>query len=261
MDLKMLRVQILFFLILLVLPHLVKCQDATPIASFRVIDEVSGYPVVMAHIINRTQREAFVSDLLGYFRMSVAIGDTISISSLGYQKLIIYSWGQYSKDSMFYTVKLKPRDYDLKELKFVWYSTYDKFLKGFKELELHKTREDIDLERIRGYFNRSVNKLSLVDLPKPTAGLGFGKDWLAKQNEKLKEKLEKERIQRLIERKYSTGIVEILTGLKGNEVHWFMEYCGFTEEYLLKASDYEIRQRILDKFKIYNQDKTSKDKK
>jgi hypothetical protein len=89
----------------------------------------------------------------------------------------------------------------------------------------------------------------------------FGIDWLAKQNEQLAEKLKKESHRRAVERKYSAGIVSALTGLTGNEVYWFMEYCAFTDEYILKTSDYNIRNRILDKFKIYNVNKSSKDKK
>ena len=35
----------------------------------------------------------------------------------------------------------------------------------------------------------------------------------------------------------------------------FMEYCDFTEGFLLLASDYEVRKRILDKFEVYKKEK------
>jgi len=260
MDLKTLRAQI-FFVLILLLSSYVKSQDTTTLIKFRVVDEVSGNPVVMAHIINSTQKEVSVADMLGYFRIPVAIGDTISISSLGYFSTILYSWGQYSKGLMFNTIKLKPRNYNLKELKFIWYSNYESFLKGFKDLKLPLTKEEIVTEKINTYFKKSISSLNLINMPKATSGLAFGEDWLAKQNEKFVAKLEKERVRRLIERKYSAGIVEALTGLKGNELFWFIEYCAFTNDFVLKTSDYEIRLKILDKFKIYNQDKTTNEKK
>lgn len=230
--------------------------DSLKIVNFRVVNSLSGKPVELAHVVNRTQRVAAIADLLGYFKIPVNIGDTISISSLGYYNQSLYNWGQFGKDSTFYTIRLKPRTYEIKELKFSWFSTYDKFLKGFLQLQIPMNKDDEKIARITEYFKRSISKLDLMDMPQVTSGAMFGKDWLSKQNEKFVKRLEKERQQRAIERKYSAGIVEALTGLKGNEVFWFMEYCAFTDEYLLRASDYDIRLSILDKFKIYNQDKT-----
>ena len=122
------------------------------------------------------------------------------------------------------------------------------------QLQLPVTTEEKDIARIGEYFRRTIRSLDLMNLPQSSSGVGFGKDWLAKQKELLQEKLEIERERRLIERKYSAGIVEALTGLSGYEVFWFMEYCNFKNDYIKKVSDYEIRLRIMDKFKIYNQD-------
>lgn len=237
------------------------CQDTVNVLNFRVLDAISNKPVELAHVINLTKREVAISDLLGYFKIPLNIGDTLTITSLGYFKQELLNWGQFGRDSIYYTIRLKPRSYELKELKFSWFSNYDKFLKGFLQLQLPVTKEERDIERIDDYFNRTIRALNLMSLPQTTSGAAFGRDWLAKQNQKLKEKLEKERQQRLIERKYSAGIVEALTGLKGNEVFWFMEYCAFTNEFILQSSDYEIRLKIMDKFKIYNQDKTIKNQK
>lgn len=229
--------------------------------SFRVVNSISGKPVELAHAINRTQRGAAISDMLGYFKIPISVGDTLSITSLGYFNQVLLNWGQYGKDSIYYTIRLKPRSYELKELTVSWFSTYEKFLKGFLQLQLPFTKEERDIIRINEYFSQSIKKLDLMNLPHASSGAMFGKDWLAKQNDLLKEKLEKERKRRTIERKFSAGIIEALTGLKGNDVFWFMEYCAFTDEFLLKSSDYDIRVRIMEKFKIYSQDKTVKDKK
>lgn len=234
-------------------------HDTIPLISFRAVDAISGKPIEMAHIINMTQKKATIADLLGYFKIPVYVGDTVSITSLGYNSLILFNWGQYNGDSTYYTIKLKPRVYQLKELKISWFSTYDKFLKGILDLKLPMTKEEEKIARIVEYFNKTLSKLDLKDLPGSTGGVAFGKDWLAKQNEKLNKQLERERQKRLIERKYSAGIVTVLTGLTGDEVHWFMEYCAFTEEFLLKSSDYEIREKVLDKFKIYAIDKKPKE--
>jgi hypothetical protein len=236
-------------------------QDTVRVINFRVIDEITRNPVELAHIINITQKEVAISDLLGYFKIPIEDGDSLTITSLGYFNRVLLCWGQYSDDSIFYNIELKPRTYPLKELKVTWFSTYDKFIKGVSQLKLPLTKEEESTIRITEYFKRTIKQLNLKSLPVSGSGLLFGVDWLTDQNEKLKERLEKERKQRAIERKYSAGIVTALTGLKGNEVHWFMEYCALSEEFILRASDYDIVNRILDKYKIYSIDKTSKEKK
>lgn len=236
-------------------------QDSTRHINFKVVNEISGYPVELAHIINKSKKEVAISDLLGYFTIPFSFGDSLSITSLGYLKKELLNLGQYSNDSIFYTITLTPRAYEIKELQFKWFATYDGFLKGFLNLKLPVTKEEKDVERIKAYFGQIISNLDLKNLPSGKAGATFGKDWLNKQNKDLEEKLEKERKQRIIARKFSAGIVEALTGLKGNEVFWFMEYCGFTNEYILNSSDYSIRLRIMDKFKIYNQDKVLKENK
>jgi len=233
-------------------------QDSTRYVNFKVINDVSGYPVELAHVINQSKKEVAISDLLGYFRIPFSFGDSISITSLGYLNKGLLHLGQYNDDSTFYTIRLTPRFYEIKELQFKWFANYESFLKGFMELKIPVTKEEKDIERIREYFSRIIVNLDLKNLPNGGSGATFGVDWLAKQNKDLEERLEKERRQRLIARKFSPGIVEALTGLKGNEVFWFMAYCDFTDSYILSSSDYEIRVKILDKFKIYNQDKTLK---
>jgi hypothetical protein len=57
-------------------------------------------------------------------------------------------------------------------------------------------------------------------------------------------------------KKFSARIVNDLTDLEGVEAIKFMDYCDFTESFLLLASDYEIRKRILDKFEDYKRTKS-----
>ncbi len=237
------------------------CQDSIKVANFRVLDATKGSPVDLAHAVNITQGKAAISDLLGYFKITINVGDTITLSSLGYYKQVVVNWGQFGQDSIYYTIKLKPRSYELQELQFSWFSNYNQFLKGFLQLQLPVTKEEKDIARIGAYFRKTIQNLDLINMPQASSGAGFGKDWLAKQKELLQEKLEIEKERRMIERKYSAGIVEALTGLHGYEVFWFMEYCNFKNDYIKKVSDYEIRLRIMDKFKIYNQDKALKENK
>jgi hypothetical protein len=257
------RNQVLFvlFFILATLTAFAEPQDTVKVINFRVVDAISGKPVELAHIINSTHGYASIADKLGYFKIPLFDGDTMSISSMGYYNQFLYCWGQYSYDSTFYIIHLRPRSYPLNEVKVTWFSNYDKFLKGVSDLRIPLTKEEESTIRITEYFRRAISRLDLKNLPSSGSGMLFGSDWLAKQSDDLVKRLEKERKRRAVERKYSAGIVSALTGLTGNEVHWFIDYCALTDEYILKTSDYDIRTKILDKFKIYSYDKTSKEKK
>lgn len=230
-------------------------RDTIPVISFRVIDSKSGEPVPLAHAVNTTLRKASISDLMGYFTIPFSIGDTIKITSLGYFNYTLFNWGQFRKDSLYYDIKLISRSYDLKEVKISWFATYDRFLKGVSDLQIPISKEEESLKKVTEYFNRTIIKLALVDLPEGTSGITFGKDWYMKQNEKLAEYLEKEKQKRRIEKKYNPSIVSELTGLTGKEVFQFMEYCAFNDAYLLRTSDYDIRSKILENYKKWIEDK------
>ncbi len=214
----------------------------------------------MAHIVNITQKKASISDMLGYFRIAFGIGDTIKISSLGYFNSSFVNWGQFSPDSLFNDIKLKPRSYEIKEVKISWFSTYEKFLKGVSELQLPVSKEEEDIKKVNEYFQRTITKLGLVNLPGPTPGFTFGKDWYMKQNDKLNEFLEKEKQKRRIEKKYNAVLVSDLTGLTGNDVFEFMDYCAFSDSFLLISTDYEIQLKVMEKYKLFAEEKKNRKK-
>ncbi|HNT41207.1 MAG TPA: hypothetical protein PKN78_03115, partial [Tenuifilaceae bacterium] len=83
------------------------------------------------------------------------------------------------------------------------------------------------------------------------SGIAFGKDWYAKQNEKLAEQLEREKTRRVIDEKFNPGLVQKLTGLRDKELYEFIGYLDFSDEFLLQATDYEIHQKIMEKYNVF----------
>ncbi len=230
-------------------------QDSLKFRNFQAIDAFSGEPVTLAHIINESKHVGTISDMLGYFSLPLGTGDTIKITAIGYYEFTLYSWGQFNVDSMLYTLRLTPRVYELKEVKISRFTTYNNFLKEVVGLKLPKSKEQLQIERIHDYFNRTIKRMALLDLPKATSGATFGKDWYMRQYEKLDEHLERERQRRAIDKKYNPGIVSELTGLKGNEIQAFIDYCHFDDKFLLTSTDYEIREKIVERFREYQQSK------
>jgi hypothetical protein len=75
------------------------------------------------------------------------------------------------------------------------------------------------------------------------------------QREKIAALEQKERKKNIIFYKYNRRLVNQLTGLTGNELENFMNYCKPNEKEILEASEYELTYIILtcyEKFRIDN---------
>jgi hypothetical protein len=226
-------------------------KDTVPTIHFQLIDASNSLPVPLAHVINEARSRATIADMMGYFKIQVGVGDTLIITALGFHDMRLPSWGQFSADSLYYPIRLTPRSYTIREVKITRFGSYQRFIKEAATMDLPKSEAEIIQERIQEYFRRTISSMELNDAPPSGGGFVFGKDWFAIQREKIEAKRVEEQKWDIILKKFSAGIVAELTGLKGIEAIRFMEYCDFTEGFLLIASDYEVRKLIIDKFEVY----------
>lgn len=250
--------KILAFLILIVIIFAAFSQqssDSVQNIHFQLVDATNGKPVSLGHIINTGIKKGIIADMLGFFTTPVSRGDTLIISALGYHQMRIPSWGQFASDSLYYPIRLTPRSYQIREVQITRFGTYQRFIKEVTAMKLPKSEQEILQERLEKYFREQISNMQLHNLPPAQGGFSFGSDWIAKQKVQIKEKVEEELRWDLMLKKFSADVVQELTGLSGNEAIRFMEYCGFTERFLLLASDYEVRKRILDKFEDYKKEK------
>ncbi|MGE0078968.1 MAG: hypothetical protein AB7S48_14000 [Bacteroidales bacterium] len=234
-----------------------KIDDTLRSTNFRIIDVNTQEPIGFAHVINQTKFQGEISDLLGYVNIKIAFGDNIKITAIGYETKEILSLGQFKSDTIFYPIQLTPKVYEIKEVKISRFTTYERFLREVANLKIPKTKEEEQEERLQNYFLRIVNGADLINLPNGTSGVGFGEDWYHKQKVKLEKLIDKEHDKRIIEQKYNPGLVQKLTGLSGDELYKFLAELNLENDYLLKSSDYEIQEKILDKFERYKKQKES----
>lgn len=220
---------------------------------FRLTDATNGKLVPLAHVINTGLKKGVIADMQGFFAVPIGLGDTIIINALGYHQMKIPSWGQFSSDSLYYPIRLIPRTYQIREVRITRFGSYQRFIKEVAAMDLPKTEQEIVQEKLEKYFSEQISKLELNNIPNPQGGFTFGTDWTAKQHAKLKAKVEEERKWDVVLSKYSVDVINRLTGLSGIEAIRFMEYCDFTEGFILLASEYEIHKRILDNFEGYQQ--------
>ena len=230
-------------------------KDTLRTVHFQLVNASNGSPIALGHVVNTGIRKGVVADMLGYFEMPVAAGDTLVISALGFHQMRIPSWGQFSPDSLYYPIRLTPKSYEIREVKITRFGSYQRFIKEVASMDIPKSENEELQEKLNEYVKKVIDRMELVNTPPATGGFVFGEDWYSKQMKKIEEKRVEEQRWDIISRKFSAGIVNELTGLEGVEAIKFMEFCGFTEGFLLIASEYEVKQRVLDIFEEYKQHK------
>ncbi|HPF93269.1 MAG TPA: hypothetical protein PLV65_05010 [Tenuifilaceae bacterium] len=230
-------------------------NDTIPAVHFQIVDATNGKPISLGHIVNTGLMKGVAADMLGFFKMPIRKGDTLIITALGYHQMRIPSWGQFSSDSLYYPIRLVPRSYQIREIRITRFGSYQRFIREVTAMELPKTDQEILQEKLEKYFREQISRLDLKSLPSAQGGFSFGEDWISKQKALIQEKVEEELRWEIMLNKFSADIVEELTGLKGIEAIQFMEYCNFTEAFILLASDYEVRKKIVDKFEEYKKEK------
>ena len=234
-------------------------------ARGRIIDDSTGKSIPFVHIYNESQRRGYISNEEGIFRIPVSKGDTLVLSSLGYLGKVVFISDSYILSV--FTINLIPRVYEIDEVTVKAFKSYEDFKDQFLSLKLPETdvtRLRDNLRLIAGqeatsaasqkkesdiYNSRTNTELVTVGIP-----ILSRED---KQRMNYVEVLKKEERQRVIEKKYNRGIIYQVTQLSEDEITEFMGFCNFSENYLYKASPYDILVKIEEKFREFKKMKES----
>jgi hypothetical protein len=220
----------------------------------RVMDADTAVFIPNCHVINKTQNLGTISDQHGSFTVTANVGDSIMFSFLGYERLTIaVNDTMYTNDRI---IKLIPTAYELPEVRIGRFSTYERFKREFLSLE---AQEAIRMEPLV-----NQNSLYVPRLPNQ-GGINVPMGSLSHPVSLLYDLWSKEGKQKrhyqsvvkgtadfmVIGNKFNGYIVKRLTGLENDELIKFMSFCGFSNSYLLAASEMEIQRAIMSKYSEY----------
>jgi hypothetical protein len=218
-----------------------------------VIDNSSKKAVPFVNIFNESQRQWSISQEKGTFSIDARPGDTLAITCIGYlgKKLVISEEDLKNEIS----VLLAPRQYIIDEVQVVSYKKYEDFQKAFLNLKLPETKAELARKNLQESCERyakdvEYNKNAEYKLQNPGIGFAIGKSG-NKEKELLSKLKKKDEIQYLIDKKYNRELVYRLTDLEGDELTNFIGFCNFSMEYLEKATEYEIVEKIMQRYKAY----------
>ena len=212
----------------------------------KIVNE-EGNPVSFAHIIDLRRGHATVSDTAGRFHLPVKRSDSIRISAIGYQIKFV-SLRKYIpvKDSIKLTIVLKKKIYDLAEVD-IYQIRWQVFKAEFMEEE---PEEDETAENIKIWMNSLFPEGELRMLYQ-SGRVGFTIPYTSKDEKQRKRVNEMERKFHIIQPKFNDKLITELTGLEGEDIKDFIDYCNFQEGFLLYATEYEIAEAIQKKWEQY----------
>lgn len=240
-------------ILLLSLSQLVYSQKKDSTIHFfgNLYSAKSFKPIKYAHIININNNRATISDTLGNFDIRLRPGDSLRISSIGYQQKFYQYTGEW-ENIVFERISLKERVYEISEVKITPWGTYEEFKNRFMNLDRETPREQLH-PLVWDFLQERPENVEPIEpgISSPVSMIYniFSKE--AKERRKYEELQKQEAREKKIQSKFNRESIGNLTGLKGEKLDRFMEFCNFTDAYILNTKEYFILERVKKKYKQF----------
>ena len=207
----------------------VAAQQNKPLYG-QVIDQDTRRPLAAITIVNKRTKQRTTTNDNGDFFLWASPGDSVLTSSIGYADGGIWVDGVTKKPVI-----------QLDEV-------------VIREKKAENLRKEIDTFLANPYGSKEIRQeimRNLISTQSATPGLGISVDAiydLFSKEGKSKRKLAD--LQLADARKYyaflryNPSLVSHITGLKGPQLEAFMRYCFLSEDFILRATDYELTFEI-----------------
>jgi hypothetical protein len=234
-----------------------KSVDSSKVYTFsgKVIDD-ENVPVVFAHVVNKKRGLATITDSTGYFRIMAVNKDSIRISAIGFYTKSIFINFSNKKDTALQIIKMTKKTYEIATVN-IYELRWQVFKSEFME---QKVEEDKTAVRITNWMANLLPAGELTRIYQSTMAPGFAINWKTKADKSRKKVAEMEKKYQLIAPKFNDKMVTEITGLKGQEIYDFMQFCNFKEDFIIQATEYELMEEILRLWKEYHKQNQFKNK-
>lgn len=212
----------------------------------RIID-ADNKPIIFAHVVNPPRHNATITDSTGFFKIQVLLKDTIRITAIGFHTRYIGINEKTLSDTSLLMIKLEKRTYDLPTVN-IYELRWQVFKSEFME---QKVEEDQTAKRISNWMANLVPSDELRMIFQAARGPGFTINYKTKAERSRQKVIKLEKKYALIAPKFNDRMITNLTGLKGKEIYYFLQYCNFTEEFLIRSTEYEIIEALIANWEDY----------
>jgi CarboxypepD_reg-like domain len=231
-----------YLLIFLLFPSTLLAQKAY---ISRVIDQDTRQGLPAATVFNKKSKAVSVSNELGDFMIWASKGDSIEISSVGFRSV---TFACKLRDT---TILLKQDAQLLKAV--IIKAKREEHLK--EEIALFLKDPDVALTMKKKALS---NMIDVRPSASGTPGLAISIDALwelfskeGKSKRKLAALEQKDYKEYLVKERFSPQFVQNITHIKSEELELFMDFCNFSDDFILRATDYELTYAILRYKKLF----------
>jgi len=212
--------------------------------SFGIVkDSLSDEPMVGVHIRNILAGSITSTNEEGKFRIPVKVGDTLVLSNVGYQTLawaVDSSWLNQEE----ITLKLPPTTIYLDEVVVGKFPEYERFKEDIIQLNVEDTSfQFYGLPKVVVAPKSSSPSLGISG---PISGLYKVFSKREKEKKKMNQIMQRKHVTTKAYLKFNREWVAENTGLEGDQLTSFIEYCDFSVDYLADATEFDIQQRMLE---------------
>jgi hypothetical protein len=212
----------------------------------RIVDSDNN-PVLFAHVVNLHRKIKVITDSTGYFKLNVIKKDTLRITGIGFNTKYIEVKEKPKSDTLIHYITLEKKVYDLPTVD-VYELRWQIFKSEFME---QKVEEDKTAKRISNWMANLVPSDELRMIFQGSRGPGFTIPYKSKAERSRKKVAKLELRSSIISPKFNDKLITNLTGLKGKDIYRFLQYCNFSEEFLIQSTEYEIIEAILAKWEEF----------
>jgi len=214
--------------------------DSTIVHLTGKLTDDEGKAIPFAHVINLRRGYATISDTSGVFHMLGFQHDSIRMSAIGFiTKRISIGQIQLLNDTLSVII-LDKKTYDLSTVN-IYELRWQVFKSEFME---ESVEEDETAERITIWMNSLFPAGELRMIYQGARGVGFQLPYKGKAEKQRRIVAAEEKKYQLIQPKFNDKLITNLTGLKGEAITDFINYCNFEEGFLIHASEYDIIEAI-----------------
>lgn len=207
-------------------------SDSSLVIYGQVLDDKTGKPISNAHVVNKRNFVGTVTNTNGYFYIELEYGDSIVVSSLGYD---FYYYITHIKPIGVVRMRLIERMYFLNEVNV---ASYKLTSNKPKQMKVGKPM---------------IPKTSEIRYPNPTkATIANPIDFLyqmfnnkAKQLKVLRELQAQDSYKRKLQEGNNRELLTNLTGLSRQELEEFLFFCKYSEVQISTMNDYALLMTLM----------------
>lgn len=247
------RIKLLFFFLILISSIDLKGQTVYALEG-RLFNSIDSSFVQASNVYTLPGKKGNMSDPNGYFYMEITEDDTLYVTTIGYKTYKIYCADLIDNKDFRIHIFLEPKIYQLETVNILGSLSYDEFKDELLALPL-SDEQVVDFSIPWEWYG---------DMDMPASG-GFGVTFSGifsglydkhgkegKQKAKIASVEAESSKQDYIFSKFNPFIIQRATGITDeDEIVRFMEYCQFSDYFIVNATDDELIQALKQKYKIF----------